>query len=317
MTWARAIRFIFADLTILLVSVSVYAQDQKKVGAKPKKEPAPFRWVNPLPEHKYPHVQHATFKSPSMGIDVGYCIYLPPQYHRTEQLKRRFPVVYYLHGGRPGSEIKSVRLSTYFHEAISTEKVAPAIYVFVNGGEVSHYNYPEKKSMGEDVFVKELIPHIDKTYRTIAERSGRGLEGFSQGGRGTTRIMFKHPQLFCSAAPGGAGHGTEKSISENEGRESERLKFAAGYNTYDLARQYARNPEPSLKILNHVGTAGFNYENNLAYLKFLRTLDIPFEAIFVPDAEHSATQIYDAAGLEIMRFHANNFAATNHKNGAN
>jgi enterochelin esterase-like enzyme len=35
--------------------------------------------------------------------------------------------------------------------------------------------------MGCDVFVKELIPHIDSTYRTIAKRSGRGIEGFSQG----------------------------------------------------------------------------------------------------------------------------------------
>ena len=41
------------------------------------------------------------------------------------------------------------------------------------------------------------------TYRTIAERSGRGIEGFSQGGRGTVRYMFNHPELFCSAAPGG------------------------------------------------------------------------------------------------------------------
>ena len=31
------------------------------------------------------------------------------------------------------------------------------------------------------MFVKELIPHIDSTYRTIAKRSGRGIEGFSQG----------------------------------------------------------------------------------------------------------------------------------------
>ena len=42
--------------------------------------------------------------------------------------------------------------------------------------------------MGCDVFIDELIPHIDATYRTVAERGGRGLEGFSQGGRGTVRL---------------------------------------------------------------------------------------------------------------------------------
>ena len=299
---------LFVYFALLLPAADVLSQERaiSKKGAA--KKPASFRWVNPLPDGKYPHVQHATFKSPSMGIDVGYCIYLPPQYDEAEHRGRRFPVVYYLHGGRPGSETKSVGLSPYIDDAISGGKVPPVIYVFVNGGEVSHYNYPDKKSMGEDVFIQELIPHIDKTYRTRADRSGRGLEGFSQGGRGTTRIMFKHPHLFCSAAPGGAGHATEKSISENDGRESESLKFAPGYNTYDLARQYANRPEPPLKILIHVGTAGFNYENNLAYMEFLRSLDIPFETLIVPDVPHSAKLIYEAAGLQLMRFHAKNFA---------
>ncbi|MBC8356125.1 MAG: 1,4-beta-xylanase [Planctomycetes bacterium] len=306
---AQTTRFLFVCFAILLVRDNVSAEDREQSKTDPEKQPAPFSWVNPLPDGKYPLVQHATFESPSMAIDVGYCIYLPPQYGDRDRPERRFPVVYYLHGGRPGSEIKSVGLSSYVHEAVASGKVPPAIYVFVNGGEVSHYDYPEKKSLGEDVFTSELIPHVDRTYRTIADRSGRGLEGFSQGGRGTTRIMFKHPQLFCSAAPGGAGHATEKSISENDGRENESLKFAPGYNTYDLARQYAKHPEPPLNFLNHVGTAGFNYENNLAYLKFLRTLKIPFDALFVPDATHSAREIYEAAGLEIMRFHAKNFAA--------
>ncbi len=300
---------LFVCLTSLLVPPVGLAQDKAKSDKAKKKLPAPFRWVNPLPEGRYVGVKHATFVSPSMGVDVGYCIYLPSQYDEASHADQRFPVVYYLHGGRPGSETKSVSLSTYIHKAMVAGRVPPMIYVFVNGGHVSHYNYPEKKSMGEDVFVKVLIPHIDRTYRTIADRSGRGLEGFSQGGRGTTRIMFKHPQLFCSAAPGGAGQATEKSISENDGRESETLKFAAGYNTYDLAREYAKHAEPQLNILIHVGTAGFNYDNNLAYMTFLRSLKIPYEALIVSDATHSAKQIYDAAGLRLMQFHAANFAA--------
>jgi len=167
-------------------------------------------------------------------------------------------------------------------------------------------------AMGEDVFIKELIPHIDKTYRTIARRGGRGIEGFSQGGRGTTRIMFKHPQLFISAAPGGAGHATEKRISEKSGRESETLVFSPGYNTWDLAKQYAvkrktNKAAPPLNILIHVGTKGFNYENNLAYMKYLESLNIPFKRLIVADAPHSAKVIYQKKGLALMRFHARHF----------
>lgn len=275
------------------------------------RKPAPFQWVNPL-KQTLPGVTHETFRSPSMKLDVGYCIYLPSAYDRADNTEQRFPVIYYLHGGRPGSETKSVKLASVIHKHTESGDVPPMIYVFVNGGPVSHYNMRERSNaMGEDVFVQELIPHIDRTYRTIARREGRGLEGFSQGGRGTTRIMFKHPHLFCSAAPGGAGHATEKRISEEDGRESENLVFARGDNTYDLARKYASSPSPDLAILIHVGTAGFNYENNLAYMQFLDTLKIPYQRLIVDGVPHSAAKIYEKQGLTIMKFHAKNFSLLN------
>ncbi|MEW4453342.1 alpha/beta hydrolase-fold protein [Bremerella sp. JC817] len=270
-----------------------------------KKTPPPFQWVNE-PRMLPTGVQHGVFSSPSMQQDVGYCVYLPPSY--ATDTDRRYPVVYYLHGGRPGNENKSVGLAKYFHRYMTSGDAPEMIYVFVNGGPVSHYNMAERKNaMGEDVFVQELIPFIDKTYRTIADRKGRGLEGFSQGGRGTTRIMFKHPDLFSSAAPGGSGYATEKRISEDNGRENPGLVFAAGDNTWDLARKYAETKEPPVRIMVHVGTAGFNYENNLDYMKFLESLEIPFEKIVVDGAPHSAQKIYDERGLELVRFHADNF----------
>ena len=119
--------------------------------------------------------------------------------------------------------------------------------------------------------------------------------------------MFRHPHLFVSAAPGGGGHATEKRISEEGGRESDKLIFAKGDNTWDLARKYARNPKPKLNILVHVGNKGFNYQNNLEWMEHLKQLKIPFEHLIIPDAPHSATKIYEEKGLEIMRFHAANF----------
>lgn len=305
----KSARWIAALILVACVlSTGALAQDQAKK-KKPKKKPAPFKWVNEL-KGKFPGVRHATFKSPSMKVEVGYCIYLPPGYDAAKNREKRYPTIFYLHGGRPGSETKSVRLATHFHKHISAGKVPPMIYLFVNGGPVSHYNMPERKNaMGEDVFVKELIPHVDATYRTIGKREGRGLEGFSQGGRGTTRIMFKHPHLFGSAAPGGAGHATEKRISEENGKESETLVFTPGYNTYDLARKFAKMSErPELPVLVHVGTKGFNYENNLAYMKFLDSLKIPYQKLIVEGVPHSAVGIYEKRGLEIMQFHAKNLA---------
>ena len=272
-----------------------------------KKKTPKFRWVNPLPPNHDPALKSGTFRSPSMGIDVGFVILLPDGYENSDA---RYPVVYYLHGGRPGSEAKSHRLAPMIRATQSTADVPPAIYVFVNGGPVSHYNMPDQpEAQGADVFVNELIPHIDSTYRTIADRSGRALEGFSQGGRGTMRISLRHPELFCSAAAGGGGYETERRISESGGRESENLKFAEGDNTWDLARRYRDGEFPKLSWMIYVGTKGFNYENNLAYMEFLDSLKIPYQRLVVPGVPHSAVGIYEKEAEAIMRFHAANFAA--------
>lgn len=291
-----------------------FAKAKSKLPAGPSvavgKKASPFRWVN-APRALPAGVTHSTFTSPSMQVEVGYCIYRPSEYSSAAAANKRYPVVYYLHGGRPGSETKSLSLAKQIHEQIESGACPPMIYVFVNGGPVSHYNMPERENaMGADVFVKELIPHVDATYRTISSREGRGIEGFSQGGRGTTRLMFRYPELFCSAAPGGAGHATEKMISENGGHESETLAFMDGDNTYDLARAYAESltvESPALPILIHVGTKGFNYQNNLAYMEFLEQLKIPYRRLIVEDVPHSAVGIYEKRGIDIMRFHAANF----------
>ena len=133
----------------------------------------------------------------------GGVLHLPTyRLYKIGEFEEKVSSVYYLHGGRPGNELKSIKLVAEVDRAMSAQKVAPMIYVFVNGGPVSHYNMPDDPSaQGADVFINELIPHIDSTYRTIADRGGRGIEGFSQGGRGTARLMFRHPELFCSASP--------------------------------------------------------------------------------------------------------------------
>ena len=289
---------------------------QKNGGAK--KAPAPFRWVNRLQPSgvKIPGLRHGTFESPSLNTKVGYCIYLPAEYAKSVGSKKRYPVVYYLHGGRPGSELKSIKLIAEINRAIATGKVAPMIYVFVNGGPVSHYNMPnDRRAQGADVFIKELIPHIDSTYRTIAARAGRGSEGFSQGGRGTARLMFRYPELFCSASPGGGGHATEKKISESGGQESPKLIFAKGDNTWDLALVYLDKLKSNtglapLNILVHVGDKGFNYGNNLEWMAYLESQGIKHQKIIVPEVGHSAMEIYKNRGLEIMRFHEKNFGVS-------
>ena len=297
---------------ILLLAAAPVLTAQNQSRAK-KKTPRPFAWVSPLPESaakKLPSgVKHGTFSSPSMGIDVGYYIYLPPSYDKEPE--RRYPVVYHLHGGRPGAESKSVSLASYVDRAIAAGSIQPTIYVYPNGGPMSWYNYPKAENgLGEDVFVKELIPHIDKTYRTRSGAEGRALQGFSQGGRGTTRIMFEYPELWSSVAPGGSGYEPEQRIQQNDGWESENIRFLPiGYNAWDLAKSYADKPgRAPLKILFWVGTKGFNYDYNLKFMQYMDELGVSYEKLIVSDVAHSARGIYEAQGLELMKFHDRYFS---------
>lgn len=304
------LRFLLPAL--LALSLPVANAQQAKAG---KKSPAPFRWVAPMENAEWARkilpegVRHATFRSPSMDIEVGYYLYLPPGYESGTQ---RYPVVYHLHGGRPGAENKAVRLATFIDTAIRAGQIEPTIYVFPNGGPVSWYDMTDRpNALGETVFVKELIPHIDRTWRTWGTREGRALEGYSQGGRGATRILFKHPELFLSGAPGGSGYGPERTIRDNEGRESENLRILPlGYNTWDLAEAYAARPDrPALSLLLWDGTKCFNYADNLQFSEHLKGLGIEHGFLSLDGIGHSAVDSYEKDGLTLMRHHQKTFAA--------
>ena len=269
---------------------------------------AGFQWVNPLPDGAHTALRHGSYRSELNNTEVGYVAYLPPGYEAAENASRRYPVVYYLHGGRPGSETKSIALAQRLDDAMRAGQAPPMLYVFVNGGCLSHYDH--QGCLGESTFIQELIPHIDKSYRTFGRPAGRGLEGFSQGGRGTARILFKHPQLFASAAPMGGGHQYEKTISLNNGAESEQLTIdPPSNNTWDLARDYVakRMKRHPLPILVVVGDKDQNYEPNLEWMAHLTQLGVPFRRIIAADTPHNAGEVYRKHGLEVMSFHAANF----------
>ena len=55
-----------------------------------------------------------------------------------------------------------------------------------------------QKNRWEDCLIKDLIGHVDATYRTVARREGRAINGLSMGGYGGLMLGLRHPDLFCS-----------------------------------------------------------------------------------------------------------------------
>ena len=189
-----------AILLVCLCVCPVAAQDARKNKAQSTKKPGPsITWVNKPTDKQLPlprGTQHLTFHSKLVDQDIGYCVYLPVAYRSSP--KKRFPVIYNLHGngGNEFSSLESIRL---LDRQIASGKIPPLIMVLPNGGHSTFYkNSADGKFPIESIFLDELIPHIDQTYRTIDDRKGRCIEGFSMGGRGSTRLAMKHPEMFCS-----------------------------------------------------------------------------------------------------------------------
>jgi endo-1,4-beta-xylanase len=89
--------------------------------------------------------------------------------------------------------------ASVLHEGILAGKLPEIIMVFPNGGRSTMYqDSGDGRFMAKTMLVRELIPHIDTTYRTIADRKARCIEGFSMGGRGSAHLAMKYPELFGS-----------------------------------------------------------------------------------------------------------------------
>lgn len=188
---------IFAFVVVALLSGPLPAAEKLPPTADVGARVAAIKWVNePKPGTLPTGVTHRTFFSRALKRDVGYCIYLPPGYETDTS--RRYPVIYNLHGAG-GNELHGFGAAKALHDGIVAGRWAPMILVLPNGGSRSFYkDSADGKLPAETLTIRELIPFIDQTYRTIAARGGRAIEGFSMGGRGATRLAMKYPELFCS-----------------------------------------------------------------------------------------------------------------------
>ena len=141
----------------------------------------------------------ADFDSSVVGEKVGYYVYLPPGYHSGDA--RRYPVVIWLHGayGRPH---EASPIIARLDKAIRAGAADPMIVVSALDptGLGMWTDSKDGRLPMESLIIKELIPHVDKTYRTVGTAASRAIEGFSMGGYGAAYLGFKYPDLFASVS---------------------------------------------------------------------------------------------------------------------
>lgn len=135
-----------------------------------------------------------SFHSSALGGPVRFEIYLPQGYARS---RKRYPVVYFLHG-LPASS-RSFRGAAAFAQALAAAR-KPAILVGPQGARDDDAD-PEYLDWGtgrnwETALGTELPRYVDAHYRTIPGRRGRALVGLSAGGYGAALVALHRLAAF-------------------------------------------------------------------------------------------------------------------------
>lgn len=265
-------------------------------------------WNNP-PRRAETYVQHGTFRSSALKTEVGYNICLPPEY--SAQSKQRFPVVYYLHGYE-GNESSYLDYAKYWRDA--SKRLGPSILVFINGGENSFFcDSPDGSVPGEKLVIKELIPHIDEKFRTIATRGGRSLHGYSMGGFGALKLAFKFPDLFGSVVAYGATLSDAASFKKHLPKVYAQMfggdarRFAEN-DPFALVERSAATIREHVTVMLIVGSKDEFLERNRALRQKLQQLKIETAYEEIRGAGHDKDDLYDPAALRAFEFSAQSFA---------
>ena len=208
---------------------------------------------DPVPGAKPGTVEHIKIHGTALegnlegdAVDRDVIVFLPPSYEKDK--KRRYPVVYALHGYSIGAEqwtqeihVPQTIEGAFAQGAKEMIVVLPDSKTIYNG---SMYSSSVTTGDFENYVAHDVVGYMDAHYRTIANRSSRGLVGHSMGGYGASRIGMKHPDVFgalyimspcCMSPMAGGGPGPADQMKERA--IAGEKKVAAAKSPADLAAQ--------------------------------------------------------------------------------
>jgi enterochelin esterase-like enzyme len=163
-----------------------------------------------------PHgeIRKVWYQSSTLGAQRRMHIYFPPGY---ESGKERYPVFYLLHGGGDEDSGWSTigRAGFILDNLIATKKARPMIVVMPNGSlprpPAAPGAPPDPAALAAlqerftNELMKDVMPFVEKNYRTLVGRDNRAIAGLSMGGGQTTRVITTHPYQFAYVAVWSAG----------------------------------------------------------------------------------------------------------------
>jgi enterochelin esterase-like enzyme len=180
----------------------------------PTKEPA-FYDVQDVPHGE---IRSILYKSKSNDVIRQLTVYVPPGY--DDHPDKRYPVLYLLHGYANDhfSWHRYGRANDILDNLLAQGKIKPFLVVMPLGYGGARVNgddngIPPKNagqfggdfSLYERDILEDIIPMIDKKYRTIADRKHRAIAGFSMGGGQATLFGLRNLDTFSQIGVMSAG----------------------------------------------------------------------------------------------------------------
>lgn len=143
--------------------------------------------------HAQVSVKDDSLFSAAINSYSPFTIILPDGYRKSE---KRYRTVYLLHGFNADhtswvNSTRLVELAASYQLIIVTPNAKNSWYA---------NSVTETELRFEDLLIKDIIPFIDKKYRTVSDRKHRAVAGMSMGGYGAIKYGLKYPEMFFYAA---------------------------------------------------------------------------------------------------------------------
>ena len=137
------------------------------------------------------------FWAATVRREARFRVFFPPGYAFE---RRDYPVLYMLHGvAGDSSEWEQLGLLDAADRLMADGEIDPFLIVLPDGGPNYWANHADGARWG-DYVVEDVVPLVDRLYRTRPEREARAIGGLSMGGEGALRLAMLNPDVFGIAA---------------------------------------------------------------------------------------------------------------------
>ena len=196
------------------------------------------------------NLEHVWYYSADNDMERRMYVYTPYGYEAKG--KKKYPVLYLLHGGGGDEDAWSTlgRTCQILDNLIEQGKATPMLVVMPNGNPnqyaASTLLIPVKQNTKQyrsgfdnyDSMVADIVPYIESHYNVIKKREGRAVAGLSMGGGQSFFIglrnidVFANIGIFSSGLLGGSGAGM--AAFDPEEQMPGLISNPAKYNKLDL-----------------------------------------------------------------------------------